>query len=102
MAGAGVDDTVGAAHRVPAAATVPGAATVQNLRPLLWGGRRTSLARGPPWGRGEVGRVSGTPIPTWPALPTRPGVEEKSLGAGTTTFDWVATGVRQLLGVPEP
>ncbi|VCX41704.1 unnamed protein product, partial [Gulo gulo] len=53
VAGASVDDSVGAAHRVPTGATVAGAATARNLRPLLWGGHRTLLYRGPAWGRSE-------------------------------------------------
>ena len=93
MAGAGVDDAIRAADRVPAGGTVAGAATARNLRPLLWGGSRTPLAWGPAWGRSEVGRDWGTPIPTWSALPTGPGVREKSPGAGTT-FHRVGPGAR--------
>lgn len=101
MADASVDDAIRAAHRVPAGSTVAGAAAASNLRALLWGGRSTALAWGPAWERGQVSKAWGTPIPTQSALPTRPGVREKPLGAGTT-FHRVGTEARQLLGVPEP
>lgn len=45
--GAGIHDTVGAAHRVPAGATVAGAAAACDCRSLFQGGRRAPLARRP-------------------------------------------------------
>ena len=49
VAGAGVDDAVGATYRVPAGGAVACAAAARDLRPLLRDGRGTSLAGGPAW-----------------------------------------------------
>lgn len=63
VAGAGIDDAVGATYRVPAGGAVARAAAARDLRPLLRDGSGTCLARGPAWRARRNGQAPGTPPP---------------------------------------
>ena len=84
VAGAGVDNAVGAAYRVPADAAGAGAATARDCHPLLRNGHGTSLFRGPAWrARRSCQGPGNSKLPIWPSPLPGPGME-KSLEARTT------------------